>query len=110
MLAVHDSTYADVATAISQGAMIFLGTPHRGSESAARLHTILSATIGSKAFIEELKSNSNSITAINEDFRHYAKHLTLWSFYESRPTSIGAGRSAVRTQTANWQHSKFGLY
>ncbi|KAJ6785399.1 hypothetical protein PWT90_07187 [Aphanocladium album] len=95
MLAVHDSTYVDVASSMSRGAMIFLGTPHRGSDSAAKLHTILSATIGSKAFIEELKSKSSSITAINEDFRHYAKDLTLWSFYESRPTSIGAGRSAL---------------
>ena len=95
MLAMQDSTYASVADAITRGAMIFLGTPHRGSDNAGTLHAILSITIGSKAFVEEIKSKSSSITAINEDFRHYAKDLTLWSFYESRPTTIAAGRTAV---------------
>ncbi|KAM3432050.1 hypothetical protein NHJ13734_007048 [Beauveria thailandica] len=95
MMAARDSTYTEVGNSISRGAIIFLGTPHRGSENAAKLHAILSATIGSKQFVEELKRESMSISAINEDFRHYAKNVCLWSLYENRPTSIGAGRSAV---------------
>lgn len=98
MLAVQDTTYTDIAGAISRGAMIFLGTPHRGSDGASTLHSILCATIGSKAFVEEIKSKSGVITTINEDFRHYAKDLTLWSFYESQPTVIAAGRSVVSTR------------
>lgn len=96
MLALQDTKYQQVASSIRQGAMVFLGTPHRGSDPASTLHTILTATVGSKAFVEELKSKSGMITAINEDFRHCAKDLTLWSFYETEPTSIGPGRSAVR--------------
>lgn len=95
MLALQDNKYAQVTRCIRQGAIIFLGTPHRGSESAATLHAVLAATVGSKAFVEELKTKSGLLTAINEDFRHCAKHLTLWSFYETMPTSVAPGRSIV---------------
>ncbi|PQK17647.1 hypothetical protein BB8028_0008g01560 [Beauveria bassiana] len=95
MMAARDSTYTEVGKSIARGAMIFLETPYRGSENAAKLHAILSATIGSKQFVEELKREYMSISAINKDFRHYVKDVCLWSLYENRPTSIGAGRSAV---------------
>ena len=51
-MATRDMTYTEVGNSISRGAMIFLGTPHRGADNAAKLHAILSATIGSKEFIE----------------------------------------------------------
>jgi len=95
MLALQDNKYAQVARCIQEGAIIFLGTPHRGSDSAAKLHAVLAATVGSKAFLEELKTQSGLLTAINEDFRHCAKHLTLWSFYETMPTPIPLGRRIV---------------
>ncbi|KAI3327016.1 hypothetical protein HD806DRAFT_380060 [Xylariaceae sp. AK1471] len=95
MLALQDPKYQDVSKCMMQGAMIFLGTPHRGSESAATLHRVLSATIGSKAFIQELMRNSDTLVAINEDFRHHVENLTLWSFHETEPTSLGPGKSSI---------------
>ena len=95
MMAILDTKYKKVSDCIASGAMIFLGTPHRGSESATSLHRILSATIGSKAFVQELMRNSNTLTAINEDFRHYAAQLSIWSFHETQPTTFAPGKSAV---------------
>lgn len=95
MLSLHDSLYEAVADSIRRGAITFLGTPHRGSGSASTLHKVLSATIGSKPFVEELMANSTTLTAINEDFRHYAKDLKLWSFHETKPTPTGPGLSSV---------------
>jgi hypothetical protein len=94
MLALQDPKYHVCAGYMEKGAMIFLGTPHRGSESANALHRILSSTVGSKVFIQELMRNSGTITSINEDFRYHAKNLTSWSFHETQPTSV-AGRSTV---------------
>ncbi len=107
-MARRDTTYTDaeVGKSISEGAMVFLGTPHRGSDNGAKLHAILSTTIRSKEFIEELKHDSLNISSINEDFRHYAKGLTLWSLYENRPTSIGPGRSAV-SHFMRWRVSSY---
>lgn len=99
MLALQDKKYQALADCTKQGAMIFLGTPHRGSESATSLHRILSATIGSKPFVQELMRNSATLTAINEDFRHCAKDLSLWSFRETQPTTMGPGKSVVRFHT-----------
>jgi len=95
MLALQDLKYQEISKSIRTGAMIFLGTPHRGSDSAVTLHRILSASIGSKAFVQELMRNSNTLVAINEDFRHHAENLTLWSFHETEPTSLGPGKSSV---------------
>lgn len=95
MLSLQDRMYEEVVRSMTKGAFIFLGTPHRGSESASTLHRVLSATIGSKSFIQELMTNSTTLTAINEDFRHHAKDLKLWSFHETMPTSTGPGISSV---------------
>ncbi|RYP19860.1 hypothetical protein DL765_003114 [Monosporascus sp. GIB2] len=86
---------------MENGAMIFLGTPHRGSDSAVSLHRLLSATVGSKSFIQELMRNSGTLTAINEDFRHHARHLNLWSFHETQPTSIGPGKSMLLVERSS---------
>lgn len=95
MMALLDTKYKRVSDCIASGAVIFLGTPHRGSESVTSLHRILSATIGSKAFVQELMRNSSTLTAINEDFRHYAADLSIWSFHETQPTTFAPGKSAV---------------
>ncbi|KAA8632269.1 hypothetical protein SMACR_04689 [Sordaria macrospora] len=95
MMALLDTKYKRVSDCIASGAVIFLGTPHRGSESATSVHRILSATIGSKAFVQELMRNSSTLTAINEDFRHYAADLSIWSFHETQPTTFAPGKSAI---------------
>lgn len=50
----------------------------------------------SKPFIQELVGNSSTLADINEDFRHHAKDLKLWSFRETDKTNTAPGVSSVR--------------
>lgn len=38
--------------------MVFLGTPHRGADSAQLLSNLLSAALGEKAYVQDLIPNS----------------------------------------------------
>ena len=71
--------------------MIFLATPHRGSDSAELLGNILRASMphGSKPYLGDLERGSGTLQSINDDFRHYSDDLQLRSFYETLKTSIG---------------------
>ena len=72
--------------------MMFLGTPHHGSNLAKVLNAVLAAsTIGltPKHYIAELAEDSTMIEDLNEQFRHYAADLQIASFYETRYTSLG---------------------
>ena len=73
--------------------MVFLSTPHKGSNYAHILNNILSAApLGSqKLYISELANNSSSLQDINEQFRIICGDLILASFYESLKTSLGPG-------------------
>lgn len=73
-------------------AIIFLATPHRGSNLADILNRILAASIfnhSPKLYVSELKNGSQTIEALNDQFRHLAPRLKIFSFYESLPTSVG---------------------
>ncbi|KAK2761351.1 hypothetical protein FQN54_001873 [Arachnomyces sp. PD_36] len=71
--------------------ILFLATPHRGSDSAELLSRILGAAIpyGTKPFVSDLKRNSPNLEAINRQFGQYAGGLKLISFYETEKTRIG---------------------
>lgn len=73
--------------------MIFLGTPHKGSDSAQTLNNILRTIPGfsAKNYVAELENNSNSLQDINEQFRNICGDLELVSFYETLKTNLGAG-------------------
>lgn len=71
--------------------IVFLSTPHRGTDFANVMNRILSAclTSSSKQYIAELQSNSPFILEINEQFRHLAPKLNIVSFFETRKTTVG---------------------
>jgi hypothetical protein len=71
--------------------MLFLSTPHRGTNLAEILNRVLSVSFhqSSKAYITDLKRNSPALADINEQFRHYAPDLQIISFYETLQTSMG---------------------
>lgn len=85
-----DDHYKDM---ISQTyGIVFLGTPHRGSNLAQSLNNILKATPGgSKIYVSELEKGSTSLQDINEQFKHISGDLALVSFYESLKTTIASG-------------------
>ncbi|KAL4798331.1 hypothetical protein BDV19DRAFT_356859 [Aspergillus venezuelensis] len=91
----NDPQYDNIVKAIS--AIIFLATPHRGSNLAVVLNRILEATLinNSKVYVSELSAESLTLRNLNEQFRHIAQRLNIISFYETQPTPIIGTRAMV---------------
>ena len=90
ILGQHDEHYRELIRAVS--GIIFLSTPHRGSNLAEVLNKILSACVfafSPKEYISELSINSPTLQDINEQFRNMAPNVTIISFYETLKTAIG---------------------
>ncbi|KAK4145230.1 uncharacterized protein C8A04DRAFT_35948 [Dichotomopilus funicola] len=88
VLARQDQFSANLAKRME--AMVFLATPHRGTDLAQTLNNILraSATRFPRSFISNLSRQSELLELLNDSFRHYAPDISLFSFYESRPTEL----------------------
>ena len=70
--------------------MVFLATPHRGTDLAKLLNRMLFVSFQSpKDFIVDLRRSSAALEEINEQFRHVAPKLSIFSFYETLPTHVG---------------------
>ncbi|KAM0802252.1 WD40 repeat-containing protein [Usnea florida] len=94
LLGQNDEHYKALVRSIS--AIIFLSTPHRGSNLAEILNRILVASFQSaRNFITDLNRSSTALEEINEQFRHIAPRLSIWSFYETLPTPIGPRKMMV---------------
>ena len=94
LLGQNDEHYKALVRSIS--AIMFLSTPHRGSNLAETLNRILVASFQSaRNFITDLNRSSMALEEINEQFRHIAPRLSIWSFYETLPTSIGLTKMIV---------------
>ncbi|KAL4963063.1 uncharacterized protein BDV14DRAFT_202312 [Aspergillus stella-maris] len=91
----NDERYEHIVKSIS--AILFLATPHRGSNLAAVLNRVLEATwlSNSKVYISELSSDSLTLQKLNEQFRHIAPRLDIVSFYETQPTPIKGARVMI---------------
>lgn len=90
ILGKHDSNYADLIDQVY--GIIFLGTPHRGSQYAKTLNNILStAPFGAppKAYIADLEIHAVALQDINEQFRSQCANLALVSFFETHKISVG---------------------
>ncbi|RWA07822.1 hypothetical protein EKO27_g7285 [Xylaria grammica] len=86
ILARQDITCKALAERVHS--MFFLGTPHRGSDLAGILQSILTVSWGTKPFVNDLLPNCSILAEINDSFRHYAADLRLWSFYETLPVKM----------------------
>lgn len=94
LLGQNDEHYNTLVRSIS--AIIFLSTPHRGSDLAEVLNKILIASFQSaRKFITDLNRSSTALEEINEQFRHIAPRLSIWSFYETLPTLVGLRKMMV---------------
>ncbi|KAK3898388.1 hypothetical protein C8A05DRAFT_47279 [Staphylotrichum tortipilum] len=84
----NDPAYDSIIKAIS--AIIFLSTPHRGTNLAETLNRILQVSFATSPtqFISELSAGSQTLQKLNEQFRHIAPKLDIVSFYETRPTPL----------------------
>ena len=71
-------------------AMMFLATPHRGTNLADLLNKMLMVSFQSpKSFIMDLDKSSYIVEELNEQFRHVAARLSIVSFYETLHTAVG---------------------
>ena len=94
LLGQNDSQYQDMVRSIS--AIVFLATPHRGTNLAEILNRVLTVSFQSpKNFINELNKNSSALEELNEQFRHIAPRLSIVSFYETLATPVGPTRLQV---------------
>ncbi|KAI0967869.1 hypothetical protein F4678DRAFT_444830 [Xylaria arbuscula] len=94
LLGLHDVNYKNVIEAVS--AIMFLSTPHRGTNLAEILNRVLAVSFQStKDYIRDLRKSSPAIEELNEQFRHLAPRLSIWSFYETLATSIGGKKIMV---------------
>jgi predicted Ser/Thr protein kinase len=86
LLGQSDAEYQHIAKAVSS--IIFLATPHRGSNLAELLDSILQVTFHPKQYVTDLKSHSPMLESLNEEFRHVAPELQIFSFYETIETQV----------------------
>jgi hypothetical protein len=73
-------------------AILFLATPHRGTNLAEILNRILSVSVfnhSPKEYISELVKNSPALEELNEQFRNNTTKLQIFSFYETLQTAVG---------------------
>jgi pimeloyl-ACP methyl ester carboxylesterase len=99
ILGQNDVHYNDIIRSVRS--MVFLSTPHRGTNLADTLNKVLSACVfalSPKQYIAELKTNSPALQDINEQFRNLAKNLDIISFYETLETTIVASSTTMILQ------------
>jgi WD40 repeat protein/pimeloyl-ACP methyl ester carboxylesterase len=85
-----NSEFRDIMSMIK--AVLFLATPHRGTDLAETLNKVLSTSIfghSPKEYVSELARRSPTIDDLNEAFRHHASKLRIFSFYETLTTAMG---------------------
>ncbi len=89
-MGVNDDSYKEIIQSVC--AVLFLATPHRGSDLAELLNRLVKILVPggfSKHYIAELKKNSSTLEDVNEQFRHFAPKLEITSFYETVETVLG---------------------
>ena len=84
-----DDTYSVLSRSIR--AVIFLATPHQGADLSEFLNKLLSVSFrhSPKQYVSELSKNGPFLKSVNEQFRHIATRLRIFSFYETLQTSVG---------------------
>jgi hypothetical protein len=65
-------------------AIVFLGTPHRGADLASLLSNLLFVSFSQKVFVKQLRTNSELIQGINNQFRDRSESIEIISFHESK--------------------------
>jgi len=91
LLVRQDAAFQDLAARFRT--IVFLATPHRGSDGAHVINSVLRLSFAhtSRHYVEELERNSTTLQYINEDFRHIAEKLELYSFFETVKTTFLIG-------------------
>lgn len=87
ILSKQTPVYEETASRIK--AIIFIATPHAGSNLVGILEKLFRLCSGLKPYLEDLGRNSDMVQAINAEFPSHSMDLLLHSFYETRPLNVG---------------------
>jgi hypothetical protein len=73
--------------------IIFLGTPHRGSEKATYGKVLATVATGllnkpPPRLVQALQENSGALMRLTTDFRFQLPNYQVYSFYETKPMRI----------------------
>ncbi|KLU88588.1 hypothetical protein MAPG_07574 [Magnaporthiopsis poae ATCC 64411] len=82
--------YKSIVTMVK--GVVFLATPHRGTDLAETLNKLLAGSVfghSSREYVKELARKSPTIDEIDKAFRHHAPKLEIFSFYETLSTAVG---------------------
>ncbi|KAF6234181.1 hypothetical protein HO173_007601 [Letharia columbiana] len=97
VLADHGDTFRDIR--LSTAGIIFLGTPHQGSDAAMYGGWLAHAAGYDKTLLESLKRNSPALHNIARDFEASYSNADIVCFYEDKDVSYGP----LKTQFVNHQ-------
>lgn len=75
--------------------IIFLGTPHHGSDVALYGLWLAQALGHDKTLLESLKGNSLALYEIAQDFETGYRNADIVCFYENKEASYGPWRTKV---------------
>jgi WD40 repeat protein len=92
LLGCREPEFASVTQRVCS--IFFLATPHQGA-TIAQVLSRLTTMIGARPFVEDLFPQSRMIQALSEDFPHVSGNLQLFSFYETRPMTIGLNKMLI---------------
>ena len=93
MLADHGDQFRDIR--LSTAGIIFLGTPHQGSDAAVYGVWLAQAAGRDKTLLECLKRNSPALHDIARDFEASYSNADIVCFYENKDASYGPWRTQV---------------
>ena len=94
MLAVHGNTFRNIW--LSTAGIIFLGTPHQGTEAAVYGVWLAQVAGHDKTLLESLRKNSPALHDIARDFEASYSNTDIICFYEDKDASYGPLQTRVR--------------
>ncbi len=86
-MANHSDTFKDLR--LSVAGIIFLGTPHQGSDAAGYVKWLARATGRDKTLLESLTRNSQVLHVFAQDFETSYSNADLVCFYEEKHDLLG---------------------
>ena len=94
-LSTKENLYSHKAVALSTYGIIFLGTPHQGTQSAEFAHILLNiqAVTGpvNDALLKHLSRNSEALEQQLSQFLSISKDFVIKFGFEAYPTKLGGG-------------------
>lgn len=93
VLADHGDTFKDIR--LSTAGIIFLGTPHQGSDAAIYGVRLAQAVRHDKTLLESLTRNSTALHGIARDFEASYSDTDIVCFYENKDKAYGPWKTQV---------------